>query len=241
MQLILSDPFLVWFSQKTDGDLQWLEGQPDQFAQSWNSLDFVTREGLPLPRFAHQIHESQIMHAEESSPVFLQGKADALCTTDCNVPIGVFTADCLPIVLFGKQASAAVHAGWRGTLQNIAGKATDHLIRTHGETPDSICAVLGPCICRRCFEVGNEVTEAFLNSDPSLNSCFTGLEDCRGEKWTMDLRGVNTLQLIRAGLSMEAISHINDCTHCNPEAYFSYRREKKRNGVMFSGITRLGR
>ena len=85
-------------------------------------------------------------------------EADGLITDIPGLALCIFTADCTPILLYDpvKRCAGAVHAGWRGTAMDIAGKAVRKMAETFGSRPENICAAVGPCISRCCFETGEE-------------------------------------------------------------------------------------
>jgi hypothetical protein len=95
-----------------------------------------------------------------------QPTGDALLTDQAGILLSVRTADCLPVLLVDqkRRAVAAVHAGWRGVLARIIEKAVGEMRRVYGSEPRSLLAVLGPSIRVCCYEVGEEVTEAFQGS-----------------------------------------------------------------------------
>ena len=88
---------------------------------------------------------------------------DALTTDLKNVCIGVKTADCIPVLIYEERMGviAAVHAGWKGTVQRIVEKNIDVLKEYYGIKPENLKAVIGPGISLESFEVGNEVYEEF--------------------------------------------------------------------------------
>ncbi len=160
--------------------------------------------------------------------------ADALITNTPGVPIGVLTADCLPILLYDPSANAvgAVHAGRVGTLLDIASKAVGAMGSAFGSKPSDIRAALGPCIGVCCYEVGEDVfgeiklalgqrTEEFVSFNPAP---------------VFDVVKANISQLTSAGLLPGNIEASGLCTSCEAELFFSYRRDKE-TGRQLSFIT----
>lgn len=152
---------------------------------------------------------------------------DGLVTRESFLPLAVFTADCLPIfILDTKQRLAGIlHAGWRGTKDNIL-KAALYILKQEfsSRTEDIICG-LGPGIRSCCYEVGAE-----------FNNYFSKSLVRRKGKVFLDLAGANLKQLIESGIPEENISDSGICTSCRNKDFFSYRREGLRAGRMMSVI-----
>jgi len=152
-------------------------------------------------------------------------EADGLVTADAGVTLAVFTADCIPILLWdaGTGAVGAVHAGWRSTAQNIAGKAVQKMI-DFGAVPGQIRAAIGPGIGRCCFETGPEVPQAIdrVLDDTGAHEAPPYKTKSNG-KAMVDLKEVNRCLLLRAGLSPERITVAAQCTMCAHEMFWSHR------------------
>jgi YfiH family protein len=163
-------------------------------------------------------------------------EADGLITNVPGLPLVIFTADCIPILLYDpvEQAVGAVHAGWRGTALGIVEKAVEKMKTTYGCKPEHILAAIGPGICQSCFETDGDVPAAMKEAlgreaDPYLRS--------KGPKFHVDLKGLNALWLHRAGVREISISA--HCTHCRPELYWSHRRVGNNRGSQASLIQLL--
>lgn len=167
---------------------------------------------------------------------------DGLITASENHLIAIGTADCAPILLLDpiKKVCAAVHAGWRGSVSDIAGKAVRKMISDYRSDPADLYAGIGPTINSCCFEVGIEVITAISEKTPYRDRFFHQRNGQEGtEKWQMDLVGLNRLQLMDAGVPPYQIDTAGLCTHCLPNLFYSYRRDKKKMGNMVSGIMLL--
>ena len=162
-------------------------------------------------------------------------EVDAVVTDLSGLVLSVLTADCLPILIADteKRVIAAVHAGWRGTLLGIAGKAVRTMGAIFGSNPADIAAVLGPAIGRCCYEVGPEVTGAALDAFPFAGEYLELKEDGSG---MLDLVGINRRLLMTTGIPRDQISSIDLCTRCRGDLFYSYRREGEGTGRMFSGV-----
>jgi YfiH family protein len=167
-----------------------------------------------------------IMDQEHGSTVHVVAKGerpvagDGLLMVEKGV-IGVIkTADCLPVILYaaGYPVAAVVHAGWRGTVKGITGKALRLLIDM-GIERERIGALIGPGIGPCCYEVKEDVTSAFREAGFG-DSIF---ED-RGASTYLDLKKAN-----RESIEREGIREIHDtglCTACTPDLFHSARRDK---------------
>ena len=147
-------------------------------------------------------------------------ESDALITNDEGCALVVFTADCTPILLYDSVTGAvgAVHAGWRGTAADIAGKTVEAMQREFGSCPDNIRAAIGPNIGMCCFETDADVPNAIFEAYGREAERFIRKN---GEKFYVDLKSVNALALHRAGVINIEIS--DDCTMCAPDRFWSHR------------------
>jgi YfiH family protein len=143
--------------------------------------------------------------------------------------LGIETADCLPVLLVDprRRAVAAAHAGWRGTAAGVATQALEALVRG-GSRLEDVLVALGPGIGACCYEVGDELQEAF--GGPAFFR--------RGprQRLHLDVRAVNLRQLEAAGVDKARIHHVDECTFCRGEDYHSYRREGKGAGRMINYV-----
>jgi len=181
---------------------------------------------------------------------------DASISNTPNLLLGIQTADCVPILLLDpkKRAVAAVHAGWRGTLQRIAEKTIGRLKMEFKTDPSDLLAAIGPAIGGCCYEVGTEVAAAFLSQFPNAPEWFDELrtgDEPNPLQWLnqfppghqpppknvrLDLRKANRAQLLSAGLSPQNIFVSDLCTACRPNLLFSYRKQGSESGRMMSVI-----
>jgi len=159
-----------------------------------------------------------------------QSRCDALATDEPGVLVGVKTADCVPVLLGDPVtgACAAVHAGWRGTLAGIVGRALARMAEEFGTRAADVRAAIGPAALGCCYEVGPEIVAAFREKFPYADSLFTPTRDGRA---LADLHRANAEQLARAGVLPERVHALPLCTICRADLFFSYRREKKRPDV----------
>jgi YfiH family protein len=157
-----------------------------------------------------QVHGTDIRDwdAPDRDTAFLdpQGghvKVDGHITRERGIAPLVLVADCLPVALAGDGAIAMLHCGWRGLAGGLIGKAAARMNAT--------AAAVGPGIGQCCYEVGEDVLEAFAE--------FDGVAEGR----MLELRAIAEQQLRAAGI--ERIEHVDYCTSCNPQLFFSHRRD----------------
>lgn len=145
---------------------------------------------------------------------------DALITAERGIAIGVFTADCVPIILVDtcKRIIAVIHAGWKGTEMQIASKVLNYMKANLRTDPMDIAVAIGPSIGSCCFEVGLEVGNKFNFVHESKN------------KFYVDLWKENIKQLTDCGVLEDRISNSRICTSCNNNIVFSYRKESGNTG-----------
>ncbi len=201
----------------------------------------IDLDDLVMPRQTHSCRVAVVDEAFRTMDIDKQEAAlegvDALVTSLTGVVIGVNTADCVPIVLADEQAGviAVAHAGWRGTAGRIAGKVVEAMCR-QGARADRIQAAMGPSICQECFEVGDEVVEAFGQAQFALDAIVK--RNPATGKAHIDLRAANEAVLIGAGVAAEHISLSQHCSCCEQDRFFSARRLGIKSGRTFTGIYR---
>ena len=172
-----------------------------------------------------QVHGKRIKvvrHADESHDRI--GEADGLITDIPQRPIGIRTADCLPVFMYDPEhrAIGLVHAGWKGSRQRIVARALDSMQRHYRTEAKDVRVVLGPGIRQCCYQV-SEVFKRYFPRDIIWTK--------RG--YYCSLSGINRRQLNEAGVAQAHIHDSNVCTCCDA-TYFSYRREGLHAGRMLS-------
>ena len=208
---------------------------------------FSTERDAELPYYVvqpHQVHGCEIREVlrADTTRDELEG-VDALVTDVPGVAISVRTADCIPVLLYDPvhKAVAAVHAGWRGTVQHISLKVIDRMRELYGTQASNLLAVIGPGIGPDSFQVGQEVADAFaaagfpmaeILSDrgpkaPTASDPMAGglhIDLWRANEWLLQEAGVSEIQV--AGI----------CTYKNNDRYFSARREGTKCGRIINCI-----
>jgi len=158
------------------------------------------------------------------------GVADALITNEPGVVLLSMHADCLPILIVDPVTPAVgvVHAGWRGTVANVAGAAIAALTAEFGTDPGRVLAYLGPAIAAACYEVGADVADRWTDR-VGVENAHLGLLSS-GSRWSFDLAAANSLLLLEAGLRPEHIEHSGICTRCGGADWFSHRGQGPATG-----------
>ncbi|HEX9344933.1 MAG TPA: peptidoglycan editing factor PgeF [Candidatus Acidoferrum sp.] len=201
-----------------------------------------------------QIH-SDVIHLFDAAPAE-PCRGDASVTNRSGLLLAVQTADCVPILLVDpkKRAVAAVHAGWRGTLQRIVVKAIGQMQMQFKSKPADLLAAIGPSIGGCCYEVGTEVATQFQSQFAEAPEWFdefrTG-DEPNPIQWLnmmppghqpppknvlLDLRKANRGQLLGASLRAPNIVVSDLCTACRRDLLFSYRKEGAQSGRLMSVI-----
>jgi YfiH family protein len=143
---------------------------------------------------------------------------DAMITDAPDIILGIQTADCVPIFLVDQKRKviAAVHAGRQGTALQLTRKVLKKMKDAFGCSPEDLIIALGPSIGPCCYEIDGK---AFL---PEWEPFSTPKG---GERWMMDIAGINIAQMKDEGIEEEQIILVNLCTSCHTDLFFSYRKE----------------
>lgn len=206
---------------------------PNFLDLDWLEHGFGERNSVPPAgvRTVKQIHSSIVLDAATATD---SDTGDALMSDRPGVAVGVKTADCVPILLVdsARLVVAAVHAGWRGTAENIAAAAVAEFTTRWHTRAENLRAAIGPSIGGCCYEVGAEVARRFERWQPGLGAAQGPV--------LLDLRAINETQLRAVGVGN--IWKSIECTFCLSGKFYSFRRERDAAGRMisFAGI-RSGR
>jgi YfiH family protein len=177
--------------------------------------------------FVKQVHGDRVFVLDDpqmSADQVEQEEADALITHLTEKPIAVLTADCVPVILYDpeKRVVGVAHAGRKGTQGSIVSKTISMLSRVYGSHPRDVVMALGPAIGGCCYEVDDSCIVPFRKN-------YQGWEDFvranSQNRFMLDLLKANEVDGVRAGISKENIYRSGECTSCNNDQWFSYRRE----------------
>ena len=229
------------YSSRPDPEWERPERQ-EKVRRVWNTLiraaDFPP-EGFC---FTHQVHDTVIRYVTEADqcvpplPVCPED-CDGLITDRPGVPLCIFTADCVPVLLCDTAAGVvcAVHSGWKGTVKDMMGAAVRKMTAMGAQT-ENIRAAIGPAVSGCCFEVGAEVREAI---EALLGADAEGLcppEEGVPGKFMADIKETNRRRLLQLGVAAEHIDVSPDCTMCLRDVYWSHRATKGVRGTQASVI-----
>lgn len=201
-----------------------------------NRKAFAEAVGVSAERFTtcQQVHGSKIVRvtkeligsgAKDFSNTIAD--TDALITDIPDVPLLLFYADCVPVLLADVETGAIglAHAGWRGTVANIGAKTLAAMVEAFGTKPENVLVAIGPSIGACCYEV-----------DDFVRDQASGYEDYfapkGGGKYQLDLWGMNAKQLQEVGVLRENVSVAGVCTNDNVDLFCSYRAEQGKTGRM---------
>ena len=215
-------------------------------------IAFSTERDEELPFYVvqpHQVHGTVIREVTDpmTTREELEG-VDALMTDVPGVAISVRTADCIPVLLYDPvhKAIAAVHDGWRGTVQRLSQKVIAEMQNRYGTNAKDLKAVIGPGIGPESFQVGQEVASEFRNAGFPMGQI---LKDCGPKSPTeanpmagglhIDLWTANKWLLEEAGVLSANIQVAGICTYKRYDRYFSARREGVKCGRIINVIKML--
>lgn len=218
----------------------WTGDDPQTVLQNRQRL--ADAVGLPLSHFviARQTHGANVRVvtlSEQGSGVYFENKealpdTDALITDLPDTVLCISTADCIPVLFYDpyKKVIAAAHAGWKGTAQRIAVQTVERMVYHYGCKREDILAgiLVGAGLC--CYEVDEKVAAALRRTCSCGASCADVLRADGAGKYHVDLKNINRLQLVGAGLLPQHIEVSPECTICSSDLYFSFR---KSDGIHF--------
>ncbi len=194
----------------------------------------------------HQVHGDGILVVDRPAEdwvaaqkkIAAAGRAegyDAMVTDQPGVILAVRTADCLPVLIFDprQRVIAAVHAGWRGALREVVPKTVRCMMDRFSCQPQAVIIGIGPSIRSCCYEVGEMVLAPLSARYPYWQEV---VKESGDKKAMLNLQELIRRQLLELGVPMDQIEIAQACTSCDPERFFSYRRDGKKTGSMWSGI-----
>ena len=209
----------------TTGELNFAsEGKSMRLHRQWFLRSIgINKDEIFLVR---QVHGDKVFELKEPSSC-AHGSAvpaDAIITRLTGMPIGILTADCIPVVVYDSRLRVAgvIHAGRKGTAQKIVSKTIWAMQKLYGSHPQDIVAGMGPGIGACCYEVNADCIEPFKKYYPGWSEFVKPLPS---GQFMLDLFSANVEDCQMAGIEPEKISQLGICTSCRVESFFSYRRE----------------
>ncbi len=176
---------------------------------------------------------------------------DGLVTNLRGITLITSHGDCNALFFYDpvEHAIGLAHSGWKGTLQEIGAEVIRMMGKEYGSQPEDIIVGIGPALCQTCFEVDEDVAQMFYQKNPAWRAMAfcrdMGVCGDTGEtkrKHYIDLKAVVRETLLRRGVQAENIHDMKLCTKCGPgaELFYSYRRQKGKNGNMVSAMMLRG-
>ena len=208
------------FNRNTEEGIQELNSLQKEF----NMNDII---------YLKQIHSDKILKYTLNDKSIKDEEGDAIITNEKNVIIGVFTADCVPIILIDeeKEVIAAVHSGWKGTFESITLKTIEKMKKEFNTNEINIKAYIGAHIRKCCYEVSEDLKIKFIEKKKTINN-----EELFNEN-NLNLEACIVDDLKRAGVKDYNINSLNLCTYCSDDIKLhSYRKSQGSYGRMFSFI-----
>lgn len=195
----------------------------------------VERDRMVVSYQTHTTNVRRVTREDEGKGVIRERdyrNVDGLITDVPGITLVTFYADCVPLYLVDPvhHAIGLSHSGWRGTVRRMGQVTMDAMKEAFGTRPEDVTACIGPSICRDCFEVGEEVAEAFADAfDPKYRDALYRANAKPG-KYQLDLWKANEIIFQEAGVPKEQIHTTNICTMCNSDYLFSHRRVGEERG-----------
>ena len=156
---------------------------------------------------------------------------DGMITNVPGIVLVTSYADCVPLYFVDpvRKAIGLSHSGWKGTVGHIGQKTVGKMHEVYGSEPKDIVAAIGPSICRSCYEVSDDVAEAFRANFTADEAADILLDKGNG-KYQLDLWKANWYVLTDAGILPEHLSVTDLCTACHPDLLWSHRKTNGQRG-----------
>lgn len=188
--------------------------------------------GIPPVRLLtlKQVHGGDcLVYRGDGLPFEKPQPYDAVITDQNGVALGIWTADCLPILIYDRQKRviAAIHAGWRGIWRGVIGRTIKEMAENFGSDPADLLVGIGPGIAACCYEVKEDVAKIFQKIFQMKSDIEVPLIEMRQGRSFLDLGRAARLELFKAGVLSENVQVIPLCTSCRQELFYSYRRDGK--------------
>ncbi|MFZ2299931.1 MAG: peptidoglycan editing factor PgeF [Candidatus Moraniibacteriota bacterium] len=208
-------------SERKDGPMKAFPERPEENRE--NRKRFFSEQGIASDGVvsAELVHGTEVAIVSDTSQTVILG-TDALVTKEKKLFLSVTVADCLPVFFYDPMARVIgiAHAGWRGIVGGVIGKTVDAMIECGAKQID-ICVAFGPNIQKCHFEIGTDILSQFAGYEQYILERNAGI--------FVDLQGIAKEQLKKSGISGKNIEKSLLCTFCEPEKFFSHRRDKMAN------------
>lgn len=236
MQNIIENNFINFSDENIEvhfslGDVDYNKSTESGRENINNLKDIFSLDSI---KYISQVHSDKIISLKDKSEDTSKVEADAIVTDITDVGIGVFYADCVPVILYDKESgtTAAVHSGWKGTYMEIAKKTVLRMVTDYKVNVENLKVIIGPHIRECCYEISED-----------LKSQFNGKESFKGVSLFKDrnlsLEKAITKSLSDAGIKEENIVSLDYCTFCEKDIKLhSYRRDGSLAGRCYAFIVK---
>ena len=192
--------------------------------------EFVSRAKFKIKSVAapYQTHSVNVKKVSREGNF---GNVDGLFTSNSSIVCSIKVADCMPVFFIHKTKFfyGIVHVGWRGLVGGIL-KNSIILMKVNKINLEDVQVFVGPSIHKCCFEVGQDIVGLF-------NKNF--IKNRKNGKYSVDLHGSLKFELESYGMNSNQIDISSECTFCNVNKYFSYRRDGAKTGRMYGLIGKI--
>ncbi len=226
--------------RQTNGNLALhIEDDVHQVLDNRRYLSMINNQSLDAMTCAMQTHGKKIVEVTDenrgSGALDLATSipdTDGLITQLPDTMLTLFFADCVPLFFLDPEhrAIGIAHAGWRGTVQNIAAEMVLKFQELYGSNADNMRVVIGPSIGPCCYQVDQKVMDAVTEQLP--NEVHLVAKADGPEHYRLDLKKMNQILLEQAGIMSAHIEVSHLCTSCNVHHFFSHRKEQGKAGRM---------
>lgn len=226
-----------------------VQDRPEDVIQNRQLLAKAIHMPFEALTFGEQVHGNQVavVSAEDKGKGRLSRKEaiqdkDSFITNEPNLVLCALYADCVPLYFFDpvKKAVGIAHAGWKGTVSNIASATVKAMNEQFGTKPEDLLGAVGPSIGACCYEVNDVVVNPFkkklqdLQAEPEIMELI--IQEQKKGTYLLNLQECNRFFMQKAGILSSRIEVSQLCTSCSNEWFFSYRKEQGKTGRMAAWI-----
>lgn len=206
----------------------------ENFRRMADSIGFDVNS-VVLSKQVHKTNIRIVDEADRGKGLFIPrdyDEIDGLITNKPNITLVTKYADCVPLFFVDrvKKAIGLSHSGWRGTVGKIGRITVEEMGKAFGSEPKDIIAVIGPSICKSCYEIDGNTVEEFKKAFPAEWESILTLNN-KG-RYLCDLWAANKAVLSEAGIPASNIHISGVCTSCNSDILFSHRKTKGKRGSL---------